>query len=350
MSGGNDGEARRIRVLVVDDSLVAREMIARILHMDPALELAGTARDGRDAVKAAARLTPDLITMDIFMPGVDGLSAIQEIMATAPRPILVVTSDKNSKLAYRALACGALDVMEKPQFVEDATAETYGDFLGRVRLLSQVKVITHVRGRRAVWSDAFPPLRESAAAPGVVAIAASTGGPSAIAKILNDLDRHVPAGVVVVQHLSEGFTQGLVQWLDETSAIKVKEAMHGDLIEPGVAYVAPADYHAEIASGGRIALSRSPLVNGHRPSADLLFASLAKSYGVRGTGVILTGMGADGAQGLLTLRQAGGHTIAQDEQTSLIFGMPKVAIDIGAACAVVPLDAIAESLRTHFRT
>ncbi len=337
--------AEPITVLVVDDSAVARDVLARILSLDPAITVVGTARDGREAIKQAAALKPQLITMDIYMPEMDGLSAIQEIMAAHPRPILVVTSDKNSKLAYRALACGALDVIEKPRIVDDGSPESYAELLDRVKLLSKVKVITHVRGRRAVWSDQFPAFKDEAAAPYVVGIGASTGGPSAMAKILSQIDPRLPAGIVIVQHLSEGFTQGLVQWLDEIARIKVKEAMHGDLIEPHTAYVAPADSHAEIAPGGRITLSKKPLVNGHRPSADLLFSSMATAYGARAVGIILTGMGADGAHGLLDLRTAGGHTIAQAEEGCLIFGMPKVAIELGAAERVVPIDAIAEAVR-----
>jgi two-component system chemotaxis response regulator CheB len=335
----------KIRVLVVDDSPVARELITRVLALHPGIEVVGTARDGREAVKASFRLRPSLITMDIYMPEMDGLAAIQEIMATAPRPILVVTSDKNSKLAYRALHCGALDVMEKPRLVEEPSREAYADFLDRVRLLAGVRVITHVRGRRQVWSDAFPPMPEAPRAPAVVGIGASTGGPSVLARILADLDRELPAGLLVVQHLSEGFTQGLVQWLDECSRLKVKEAMNGDLIEPHVVYVAPSDHHAEVAPGGRILLSQKPLVNGHRPSADVLFSSMARACPNRSMGVLLTGMGADGAAGLKELRDAGGRTIAQDEETSLIFGMPKVAIELGAAEHVVPAPAMAEMIR-----
>lgn len=341
-----DAPHDKIRVLVVDDSPVARELICRVLALDPMIEVVGTARDGGDAIRAAARLKPSLITMDIYMPEMDGLAAIQEIMATSPRPILVVTSDKNSKLAYRALSCGALEVMEKPRLVDEPSAEAYAEFLGRVRILSQVKVITHVRGRRQVWSDAFPThLDQGPVAPYVVGIGASTGGPSVLARILADIGSDFPAGIVIVQHLSEGFTQGLVQWLDEGARVKVKEALNGDLIEPRVAYVAPSDYHAEVAPGGRILLSRKALVNGHRPSADVLFSSMARTCGARGLGVILTGMGADGAVGLKELRDAGGRTIAQDEETSLIFGMPKVAIEQGAVEHVLPVGAIAAMMR-----
>lgn len=339
-----------IRVLVVDDSPLAREVIARVLSLDPAIEVVGVASDGRAAVQMAATLRPSLISMDIYMPEMDGLTAIQEIMASSACPILVVTSDKNSKLAYRALQCGALDVVEKPRVFEDARAELYSELLDRVKLLSKVKVITHVRGRKAAWSDAYPAMKdETPRAPYVVGIGASTGGPSAIAKVLGQLEGW-KGGIVVVQHLSEGFTQGLVQWLDEISPLTVKEAMHGDVIEPGTAYVAPADQHAEIATGERIHLSQRPLVNGHRPSADLLFASMARSLGPRGIGVILTGMGADGAQGLLDLRSAGGRTIAQNEESCLIFGMPRVAIELGAAERVLPLDEIAGALQALTRS
>ncbi|MFN7971698.1 MAG: chemotaxis-specific protein-glutamate methyltransferase CheB [Acidobacteriota bacterium] len=332
----------------MDDSPVARRLPGEDPVLDPAIEVAGTAAaDGNEAVRAAARLRPDLITMDIYMPEMDGLAAIQEIMATVPRPILVVTSDRNSKLAYRSLACGALDVLEKPGFVEDATPETYAELLGRVRLLSKVKVITHVRGRRQKWSEALPPIppgSDEAPAHHIVAIGASTGGPSVIAKILGELKADVPAGFVIVQHLSEGFTQGLVQWLDEVTPLKVKEAMHGDVVEPGVAYVAPADSHAELASGARIFLSKKPLLRGHRPSADLLFSSLARTMPRKAIGVILTGMGMDGAEGLSELKRAGGRTIAQSEESCLIFGMPKVAIELGAAERILPAEGIAEEI------
>ncbi len=345
-----DGPAGRIRVLIVDDSPVACEMISRIVLFDSLLEVVGVARDGRQAIRAAARLSPDIITMDIYMPGMDGLAAIQEIMAERPCPILVVTSDRNSKLAYRALACGALDVIDKPRFEEDATRESYSEFLDQLKLLSRVRVITHVRGRKGRFSDALPPLkRDDAPAPCVVGIAASTGGPSALAAILGSLGDPIQAAFVVVQHMSEGFTQGLVQWLDEISPMTVREALHGDLLKPRTVYVAPTDQHAEVARGGRISLSRKPLVKGHRPSADLLFQSLAKVYAEQATGVILTGMGADGAHGLMELRSVGGVTIAQDESTSLIYGMPKVAVAIGAVQHVLPLNEIAAAIKKLYR-
>ena len=334
-----------IRVLVVDDSALAREVICRVLDSDPGIEVAGTAADGREAIAKAAALRPNLISMDIYMPEMDGLSAIQEIMASTPTPILVVTSDKNSKLAYRALSSGALDVVQKPYLPDGDDVEHLEEFLARVKLLSGVKVITHVRGRRTVWSDAMPRRELEQSAPRLIGIGASTGGPSALARLLPAFGG-LKAGILIVQHLSEGFTQGLVQWLNDLAPIRVQEAMHGDLIEPGVAYVAPSDYHAEVSSGGRVQLNQNPLQGGHRPSIDVLFRSMAKHHPGRSVGVILTGMGADGAEGLRVLRAAGGRTLAQNEQSCLIFGMPKVAIELGAVEQVLPLDSMGAAIRS----
>ncbi len=347
MPSQRTGAARRnrTRVLVVDDSLVAREMLKHILGSDAGIEVIGTATDGVEAVDMTAALRPDLVTMDIHMPRMDGIEATERIMAYTPTPVLVVSSSVYGEgvgRAFDAVACGALDVVLKPAPRDWAALDTIArDLVRRVQMLSQVRVITHVRGRQAGRrAVAAPPRRGSES---VVAIGASTGGPSALREVLGGLPAGLPAPVLVTQHIADGFIPGLVEWLDAACAIRVREAEDGRELEPGTAYLAPTGWDLKL--GGGVARLAEPAPGQvHAPSADVLFESVARGRGSDAVGVLLTGMGADGARGLRALHDAGAATVAQDEATSVVFGMPRAAIELGAAGRVLPLGDIAGAI------
>ena len=360
-----------IRVLVVDDSVSARSILTLILQSAPDIQVVGEAKDGRSALELAQKLKPDLITMDIYMPVMDGFESTKHIMAQCPTPILVVTASQNLRRdrdrVFESIAMGALDVVGKPRIdTLDAPGQSAAELLQKVRLLSRVKVVTHLAGRWPLPSEIGARVSEAALREGkppsplvarpptpatplpalaagrfeVVAIAASTGGPTALRQVLSALPANFPAAVAIVQHIAPGFTRGLVEWLHSFTNLQVQEATPTDWLRPGVALVAPSDAHLVVAPGGPIRLVDSEPVDAHRPSANVLFWSLAKSYGAKAIGVVLTGMGRDGAAGLLQMKQAGAVTLAQDEATSAVFGMPKAAISFGAADEVLPIQEI----------
>jgi two-component system chemotaxis response regulator CheB len=341
----------RIRVLIADDSLVAREMLTQILMSDPGIEVVGTAVDGQQAVEMVARLRPDLVTMDVHMPKMDGLEATERIMAYTPTPILVVSSSVHGEgmgRAFDALAIGALEVIKKPEPRDWEALEAIGrDIIRRVKILARVKVITHIRGRHAPVHRAEP---EHVKVPGkrgrvqLVAIGSSTGGPSALLSVLGRLPADFTLPIVIAQHIAEGFVPGLASWLDAGSPIKVMPAENGKSVRPGVAYLAATGSNMEI--DGSIMRFTAPLAGQlYIPSADTLFESVARSFGPHALGVLLTGMGMDGARGLKRLHDVGAPTICQDEATSTVWGMPKAAIDLGAASAVLAVNDIAAEIQ-----
>ena len=332
---------RKTRVLVVDDSSFVRDIITMILQEDPQIEVIGQAENGQIAVELVEDLRPDLVTMDIMMPVMDGLTAIQHIMAYQPTPILVVTSSSEAEVAYKAIANGALEVMQKPDLSGDETE--WAGFARRVKLLAQVKVITHVRGRGAASTQVLPFMGAAAQARSrdrLLAIGASTGGPAALAKLLGGLPPDLGLGVVIVQHIADGFVPGLVSWLSTVTILNVKAAEDGEKVEPGTVYIAPTGAHTVIAPGGRLNLLDSPPVESQRPAVDVLFDSVRKHYSQRAIAVLLTGMGRDGAQGLRAIRDVGGRTIAQDEASCVVYGMPKAAVELDAAEQVLSLTEI----------
>ncbi len=339
-----------VRVLIVDDSLVAREMLAQILATDPLIEVVGMATNGEEAVTMAAELRPDLITMDIHMPKMDGLVATERIMAYTPTPILVVSSSvygEGMGRAFDALESGALEVIKKPEPKEWADLERIGrDVIRKVRLLSRVRVITHIKGKRAGRIVAPPTLGVDAVprgGPALIAIGSSTGGPSALLNVLGRLPADIPIPIVVAQHIADGFIPGLVNWLDSGCKLKVIAAEDGVIAEPGVAHFAPTGLN--LAMDGTRMRFREPAAGQlYIPSADTLFQSVARSFGRTAIGVLLTGMGADGALGLKEMHDVGASTIAQDEATSTVYGMPRAAKEIGAAGAVLPVHEIAAEL------
>ncbi len=351
-----------IRVLIAEDSPTLRHLIRAILESDPELRVVGEARNGVEAVALCHKLQPDIITMDVRMPKMNGFDAIRRIMAESPRPIVVLTSTKSDfemKISFKALEVGALMVVGKPHGLPGDDPEA-DKLILQVKAMADVKV---VRRRRRLEKGPPAPLRGEPAEPPrdrrragpargpvrLIAIGASTGGPPALQAVISQLPADLPVPVVVVQHISLGFTEGLVRWLNGTTPLQVKVAEHREHLRAGTVYLAPDGHHLLVTQSGRVQLSASPRVDGHRPSATALFESVAQNYGRATVGILLTGMGKDGAQGLKLLHDAGSRTIAQDEDTCVVFGMPKEAIALGAAQEVLPLQRIGTRLTYYLR-
>ncbi len=346
----------RIRILVADDSVTVRKRLVDVLAAQPDFEVVAEAADGREAIEACQRLRPDAVTLDMMMPVMTGLAATEYIMAYCPTPILVVSSSFNRGelfKTYDALAAGALDVLEKPLGDESDTAWERR-LTDTLRLIARIKVITHPRGRLVHLGNGSRPALTFAAAPAVaartgcelVAIGASTGGPGAVVDILRELPADFPLPLLVVIHISRAFGAGFAEWLNGLSPFPVAFARDGEpLPRPGASRVvlAPPDQHLVIRDG-RLQLTQEPERHSCRPSVDALFESVARESGPRAAACLLTGMGRDGAEGLLAIRRAGGITIAQDESTSVVFGMPREAIRLGAAGQVLRLDQVAPAL------
>jgi two-component system, chemotaxis family, protein-glutamate methylesterase/glutaminase len=340
-------EKAAIRVLVCDDSLVAREMLTEILGSDAEIQVVGVCRDGQDAVAKAAELAPDLVTMDIHMPGLDGVRATEQIMAYTPTPILVVSSSVHGEgvgRAFDALEAGALEVMRKPEPAEWADMARIGRRMIRtVKILARVQVVRHPKGRRvarvAGGEVGAGGARKRGPGISLVAIGSSTGGPTALSSVLGALPAKLPVPVVVAQHIAEGFVPGLVEWLAGACSIVVRAAEDGEELAPGYAYFAPTGANLVVRGSAVHFAERAPRQL-YVPSADDLFASVAAEHGHHAVGVLLTGMGTDGAKGLKALRETGATTIAQDEASSVVWGMPRAAVEAGAASEVLPVSAI----------
>ncbi len=334
---------RPVRVLVADDSELFRQLLARVVAADPGFEVVGTAEDGRAAAALVGALHPDVVTMDLEMPDADGFSGIARIMAETPTPILVLTARRAEAVAFRALSLGALDLLEKPAAGADLDAYA-GELLARLRLLAGVKVIRHPRGLRGRAAAPGPPERRA----DLVVIGASLGGPRALATLLRALPAGFRAPIAIVQHIADGFTAGLAGWLAQESRLEVREARDGDPLRAGLVLLAPSGRHLLVGQGVA-RLSDAAPVETFRPSVTPLFASAARSYGARACGVLLTGMGRDGAEGLRLLRAAGAPTLAQDEATSAVFGMARAAIELGAVERVLALEEIPRALQAMVR-
>ncbi|NVN93322.1 MAG: chemotaxis-specific protein-glutamate methyltransferase CheB [Desulfuromonadales bacterium] len=343
---------RDIRVMVVDDSASVREMISAILLSEPGINVVGTAANGKEAVAGASSLRPDLITMDIEMPVMGGLEAIERIMAEHPVPILVITSLTGVRTAFAAVSKGALDVIEKPEI--DLTGRR--SLIRKVRILARVDMAAHMasKGVRTgaaspvVGMRRSPPETGRASVPGlrVVAIASSTGGPQAIQAILAHLPANFPAPVVIAQHIAEGFTRGMAEWLGSSTRLRVREAVHGDTLMPGFVFINPAEFSMRITHQGKVVLEKAEQRRGYHPSCDTLLRSVADSCRERSLGLILSGMGDDGVEGITAISSAGGATLAQDEQSSVIYGMNRLAVERGRVDRVIPLcDIPAELMR-----
>lgn len=335
-----------IRVLVVDDSITVRKHLVELLEEDPAFEVVGEAGDGRRAIELCEQLRPDVLTMDMMLPIMTGLAATEYIMAFCPTPIVIISSSMNRGevfKTYDAIAAGAVDVLAKPE--PGAGPEWIEKFKSTLRIASRVRVVTHPRGKLT------PALGLPSTAPGpsssvkLVAIGASTGGPAAVRKLLLDLPGDFGLPVLLVLHVAEPFDASMVDWLDAQTPHSVCFAREGEPVlgMPPRVVMGTGGRHMYVENG-KIRFNSGPERHSCRPSIDVLFESLARELAPVTAAALLTGMGRDGAEGLLAIRRAGGQTIAQDEATSVIWGMPRAAVEIGAAQSVLPLDAIAGEL------
>lgn len=340
-----------IRILVVEDFKTVQMALVAALSADPQLQVVGTAESGEAAVTAACSLRPDLITMDINLPGMDGFQATRAIMSSCPAPIVVVTGKldpRDSATLFRVMEAGALMVLAKPAPLgSPGHAESVAHLVHHLKLMSEIKVVRrHFAPASRGEPPAAPPLPHPA--PGapvrVVAIGASTGGPPLLQQILSSLPPDFRAAVLVVQHMAEGFTENFVAWLNQSSRLPVLLASQGMPVAPGQVLVAPDGYHLELGAGQRVRLSPAPPENGLRPSVAALFRSVATSCGPGCAGVLLTGMGSDGARELKLIRECGGVTIAQDRESCVVFGMPGEAVRLGAASHILPPEGIIELL------
>lgn len=337
---------------MVEDSVTIREHLMEALSADPEIEVVGQARDGKAAIEICQKLRPDVMTLDMVLPVLSGLAVTEYVMAYCPTPILIVSSSTNRGELYKtydALAAGALEVLEKPDGNEgDGAWERV--FVSAIKLVSRIKVITHMRGRLPNRSrlPLDPVVSEPAGAGAyrLAAMGASTGGPAALVTILRRLPHDFPLPLLVVNHIGEKFGPLLAEWLDSQSSLRVSSAVDGEPLPEvghGRVILAPPGCHL-VVQRGRLRLTEEAERHSCRPSVDILFESVAREIGSRGIACLLTGMGKDGAAGLLAVRQAGGRTLAQDEATSTIFGMPREAIRMGAAERIVGLDEVAPAL------
>jgi len=348
-----------LRILVADDSSLARQALMEVINDDDAMMVAGVAASGRETVRKAADLRPDLVTMDLLMPDMDGVEATRQIMASSPVPIVLVSSTVGAALStthFDALSVGAVDVMEKPDLSQLRSDPSLRQrFLERLKGMSQVVTVTR-RDRRPT-SSSQPPRPTPVAPTGItrkperlpssarlIVVGASTGGPPAIARTLSRLDPRTTPPVVVVQHMASGFIGGFAEWLNRQIEPQVRVATNGERLTPGTVYMAPDDHHVEVTAFGRLLVCKAPPLRFHRPSVDVLFESTASYYGRAAVGVLLTGMGDDGARGLESMRMRGAFTIGQDETSSVVFGMPGAAAQRGAVMWAADCDSIAAAL------
>jgi two-component system, chemotaxis family, protein-glutamate methylesterase/glutaminase len=325
-----------IRVLIVDDSTLVRQALNEILSTDPEIEVIGEARNGKEGHEKALSLRPDVITLDITMPVMDGLEATEKIMEEVPTPIVIVSS-RDVKVIVKALGFGAMDFVASTGDLEEIREE----LLQKVKIASRVKPIR----RMHIHPVTHRTISRRDTASCAVALGISTGGPQALQILLSKLPAHFPASILVVQHISTGFIQGLVEWLSVTSPLSIRVAKAGDSLKNGTVFFAPDGVHMTLSMEGKIVFKEDVTKKMlHVPSIDVLMRSVAEVYQESAVGVIMTGMGRDGVDGIGAIKSAGGRTIAQDEKTSAIYGMNKIAVDQGVIDSVLALDQIAEEL------
>lgn len=339
--------AAPIRVLLVEDTPAMRELLTYVVNSDPALQVIAVAEDGEQAVLMAERLHPDVILMDIHLPGMNGFTATRKIMEICPTRIVMVTATSipgEVEATFQAMESGALTVLGKPAGIGHPEHRRLADELVRtLKLMSEVKVVKR-------WARVQSPPRSQGAAQQAaveprasiraIGIGASTGGPLAVREVLSGLAQPLAAPILIVQHISSGFTEGFVDWLGKASGYAVRLAAHGEKAQGGVAYVAPDGWHLTMTADCRLILRQGPLEHGMRPSVSVLFRALAENFGADAIGILLTGMGADGAEELGNMRRAGATTIAQDRESSVVHGMPGEALRLNAATHVLPPERI----------
>jgi two-component system chemotaxis response regulator CheB len=348
----------KIRVLIADDSAFMRKVLHSILLAERGFEVVGEARDGREALAQAEALKPDVITMDINMPHVDGLQATEQIMSMNPRPIVIVSSEsrEGAETTLKALELGAIDFVAKPSSGIDLDMSSVRDELVRkLKMAAKVRVVRTASRSNAAHAVASKPRTEpvnpeaskskSLASPSrsnskfpLIVIAASTGGPATLTKLVPLFPRDFSAALIIVQHMPGAFTAQFSEQLSGMCAIRVKEAEAGEILAPGTAYICPGSHHMRVSSTGRVTLDDGPRILGYRPCADVTLESAAQYAGPLSLGVILTGMGNDGARGAQAMKTAGGFVLAQDEATSVIFGMNAEAIRSGAVDQILPIE------------
>jgi len=346
--------AQPVRVLVVDDSALMRKLIPQMIEADSSIQVVGTAMDGNFGLKKIEELKPQVITLDLEMPGMGGLDMLRAIMRRHRMPVIVVSSHstKGASVTLQALSLGAFDFVAKPADVAARMQESAHELIAKIKAAAQSRGIqiaspgdlSEATRRKKIQSAA------TRQATKIIAIGVSTGGPQSLQYVLSQLPQDFPGCIVVVQHMPEGFTEMFARRLDDCSALSVKEAQSGDILQAGRVLICPGSRHLKVKRlplGDVAVLSDEPRVNGHRPSADVLFKSVAEEFGPSGVGVIMTGMGDDGAHALGLIKAAGGTTIAQSEQSCVVFGMPKAAIERGHAMRIVDLQAMASTLRTQ---
>jgi two-component system chemotaxis response regulator CheB len=339
---------KSVRVLVVDDSALMRKLIPQMLAGDESIEVVGTAMDGTFCLKKIEELKPNVVTLDLEMPGMNGIDTLKEIMRRQPVPVIVFSSHstEGASVTMKALGLGAFDFVTKPKDASAHRTETAKELIAKVKAAAECKL------KPRMLPGSTPKAEKIKAAAGaptrIVAIGVSTGGPQAMEYLLSQLPGDFPGAIVVVQHMPEGFTEMFARRLDEISQMRVKEAQSGDMLLPGRVLICPGSRHMKVKRlpmGDIVVLSDDPHVNGHRPSADVLLKSVAEEFKNLGVGVLLTGMGDDGAEGLGAIKKEGGMTIAQNEESCVVFGMPKAAIERGYAVRVIALDVMGSTLQ-----
>lgn len=343
-----------VRVLVVDDSALMRKLIPEILATDPSIQVVGTAMDGNFGLKKIEELQPQVVTLDLEMPGMSGLDMLKEIMRRHPVPVIVVSSHstQGASVTLKALAMGAFDFVAKPAEASACMPEIAAELISKIKAAAQSRGLVR---RPAETAPLLPPSHKDVLdvqqePSRVVAIGVSTGGPSALHYVLPQLPKNFPGTILIVQHMPEGFTEMFARRLDEVCAVTVKEAQSGDLLLAGRVLICPGSRHLKVKRlplANVAVLSDEPPVNGHRPSVDVLFNSVAREFGMRSVAVLMTGMGEDGAAGMGHVKAVGGTTIAQDEQSCVVFGMPRAAIEHSYAMRVVPLEGLAQTIMSQ---
>jgi two-component system, chemotaxis family, protein-glutamate methylesterase/glutaminase len=353
---GPEKAPSQVRVLVVDDSAFMRAALTRMIQSEPAFEVVGTANSGSEALRKIAALDPEIVTLDVEMPGLDGLATLRQIMQRFPRPVIMVSAitEKNAEITFNALSAGAFDYVPKQMSSSSLEiAHIRSDLITKIYAAAQTRKPRALPERKLPQAHK-PELALSHCGSAVIAIGASTGGPRALQEVLTPLPAGFQVPILVVQHMPAGFTTTFADRLDTLCAIQVREARQGEIASPGVAYIAPAGFHMRVhrrASDGRIAISldKEPSSVLHMPSVDILMKSVAQIYRSRALGVIMTGMGSDGAEGMQAIYREGGITIGQDESSCTVYGMPRACAELGILTRVVPLSEMADQIMQSTR-